>query len=219
MIVNSIKALVGGVSYTIFYRKAIFKAILIPLILYLLLNSLASLPGTNSEGFRAIGFLMMIPYTLIAITTHRIILQGPGSVSEWGINDFRLREIRYAGYGYLVVLVSLVPSVGFMLIPDVGRYITLLIASYFAGRLSLVFPSIALDTSMGLTESWVETKGRGLVMFVFVVIYPFIVYLLSDLLWYLPGLFWLDLVLNGLAPVFLVASLSVAYKIILGDNV
>ena len=56
-------------------------------------------------------------------------------------------------------------------------------ALYVVGRISLVFPSTAIDRDMGIKWSWQITKGNGLRMFVIVGILPWLLSILLGLLW------------------------------------
>jgi membrane-anchored glycerophosphoryl diester phosphodiesterase (GDPDase) len=56
-------------------------------------------------------------------------------------------------------------------------------ALYLVGRISLVFPSIAIDHNKSMRWSWQVTKGNGLRMFIIVGALPWLLSILLGLLW------------------------------------
>ena len=211
---NTIKAIVGGISYIKYYRNSLAKALLVPFILLALITSLAFLPDVGSKGVFAINLLQWIPLTLIAVTTHRIILEGPDSVPTWGINRFGAREFKFIGYQFLVAIAAL-PAAVFTFIPYIGIFLSLVAIAYIIGRLSLVLPSIAIDSNIGLKQSWEATKNHQTMMVVVVILSPILFGFIERFLATLPGLFWISVVISLLTTVFLIAMLSVAYKIVM----
>jgi hypothetical protein len=83
------------------------------------------------------------------------------------------------------------------------------------GRLSLVFPSIAIGEKMDFKDSWDATKNHKLMMFTAVVLFPMGIELFSYLLSLIPGLNYLADFFLIFTIVFVVAALSVAYKIVM----
>ncbi|MEJ2754539.1 MAG: hypothetical protein P8104_01560 [Gammaproteobacteria bacterium] len=211
---NAIKAITEGVSYVGYYKTSLLKALLVPLALLALIKILGFLPNIDSNTATAIKFLKCIPLTLIAITTHKIILDGPNSVPSWGINRFGTREFKFIGNQFLVFIVAL-PTLVLAYIPHLGIFIMITAIAYIVGRLSLVFPSIAIGEDIGLKDSWEATKNYKLMMVVVVVLFPLILRLLEETLKLLPGMFWIGFLTSPLTIIFVVSSLSSAYKIVM----
>ncbi|MCP3675624.1 MAG: hypothetical protein GY829_14300 [Gammaproteobacteria bacterium] len=215
---NTFKAIAGGISYVKYYKVSLIKSLLVPFVLLAIITTLAFLPNIDSNSALAIEMLQWLPLTLIAITTHKVILEGPNSVPIWGINRFGAREFRFMGYEVLVVIVAL-PVLVFYFIPHLGGFLSMTAIAYIIGRLSLVFPSIAIGADVSLKESWVATKNYQLMMIVVVGLFPFLLGLLETLFASLPGMFWIGFVTSTFTTVFVVASLSVAYKIVMESQV
>ncbi len=211
---NSIKAISDGLTYLKYYQVILIKALLIPFLLLIVLISLALLPNIDSKIEYAIYFLQWIPFTLIAITTHKVILEGPNAVPTWGINRFGARELKFVGYQILIVFVAL-PVAVLVLIPHIGIYLWVFAIMYIIGRLSLVFPSIAIGADLGFVESWSATKNHQLMMIVVVGMFPLILGFLEDFLASLPGFYWVSAVISALTIVLVIAPLSAAYKIVM----
>ncbi|MEJ2743694.1 MAG: hypothetical protein P8176_14785, partial [Gammaproteobacteria bacterium] len=100
-------------------------------------------------------------------------------------------------------------------IPHLGIFIMITAIAYIVGRLSLVFPSIAIGEDIGLKDSWEATKNYKLMMIVVVVLFPLILRLLEETLKLLPGMFWIGFLTSPLTIIFVVSSLSSAYKIVM----
>ena len=157
-------------------------------------------------------FIKLYLYTVIAITTHRLILLGPDSVSQWGIFLWRKREFRFALYVVLLIII-LVPAGFASNFSGAVGFIGSLLAFWIIGRFALTFPGIAVDEEMTFDRSWKWTADHNLFMLVIVGFVPLVFFYLSVLLaWYLPYYFYFW---NLFASIFLVieiALISNAYK-------
>ena len=211
---HSIKALAGGVGYVIYYLGVFVKTLCVPFVFLILLSSVALRQDISAEALGLVRFLQWIPLTLIAITTHRIILEGPYTVPTWGINRFGIQELKFFAYQFVVAFAAL-PAIIFSTIPVVGILLTFVAIAYIIARLSLVFPAIAIGKPFGLKDSWRATQDHQLMMLVVVVVFPVFLGVIDTLVAMLPGMMWASIVISTVTTVFIVSSLSVAYKIIM----
>ncbi|MEW8442241.1 MAG: hypothetical protein AB2689_29195 [Candidatus Thiodiazotropha taylori] len=202
----------GAFAYVYEHRRPFAKALSIPVFMLVLFGVLV-VEVTNSVVLILLVIVPWYIYTLLAITTHRIILLGPGSVSEWGIYVPRKREFDF--FFYTIALSIMMIPFGFLsLIPTIGWIITLLVIIYMMARLSLIFPAIATDQRWSFSDSWKATENHQVLMMVVVAILPFVISIPEQLLSNLPyaGLF-VNL-LSAFTMVFVVAALSVAFQVI-----
>lgn len=194
------------------YRKPFAKALFIPITI---LVALGALP-IQQPWSASMALLTIVPvfiYTILAITTHRIILLGPDSVSEWGIYMPRKREIYFVfysiGLGLLMIPFSLLA-----LIPAIGWVIAVVAIIYLMARLSLVFPAIATDQGWSFSDSWKATRNHQILMMIVVAIFPFVISIPERLLIHVPYTGMFVSFLSALTMVFVVAALSVAFQVI-----
>lgn len=118
-----------------------------------------------------------VPYTLFAVSWHRLALLGPAAASPPWLPPWHLRHWRFFGYFLLVniigniVVVPLIALLGGMLVtgatsePSLGFFLVLpasvLVMLYVMLRLGFVLPAVAVDERYGLAESWRHTAGQG----------------------------------------------------------
>ena len=202
----------GAFGYVYEFRKPFSKALLLPIII---LSVLGVIP-VQEHGFALMVLLTILPlfiYTVLAITTHRIILLGPDSVSEWGVYVPRKREFHFILYS--VGLGLLMAPFGFLaLIPTIGWVMAIVAIIYMMARLSLVFPAIATDQGWSFSDSWKATKNHQVLMIIVVAIFPFVISIPEKLLSYVPYAGLLVNLLSAFTMVFVVAALSVAFQVI-----
>lgn len=143
------------------------------------------------ESLKVIGYLQLVVwlvlYVLFGMSCHRIILLGEVSLpSRFGIY-WTMRETRFLGWAILVGLIHTALTLPFhllaMYLPPFWRdwsitwYISVFLATYFDGRISLVLPATAIDERSSIVESWRLTRGNGLA----IAIALFVVALATDL--------------------------------------
>jgi hypothetical protein len=156
------------------------RAALVPYVISTLLFALqAQVPADESPGLAMLLVALgLIPYTLFAVTWHRLALLGPAAAAPPLVPPWRPRHSRFLGFfilvtliGYFVVLplgilvgglvmasAEEVPTVALvLLVPAVA-----IAMFYLTLRLSFVFPAISVDERYGLVESWRHTAGQGL---------------------------------------------------------
>jgi len=202
----------GAFGYVYAYRKPFAKALLFPISILVVFGAIP----IQEHGSALMVLLTILPlfiYTILAITTHRIILLGPESVSEWGVYVPRKREFYFVlysiGFGLLMI-----PFGFFALIPTIGWIIAVAAIIYMMARLSLVFPAIATDQGWSFSDSWKATKNHQILMMVVVAIFPFVISIPEQLLSHVPYAGVFVNLLSALTMVFVVAALSVAFQVI-----
>ena len=180
------KVLIGAFGYVYEYKVELTKALLFPFIIMILLGLYEPESETINWSYyfvTALGSIFM--YVVIAITTHRIILLGPSSVSQWGLYTPTKRELYFLLYGIGIAIIMM-PLGLLALIPVIGFPLSVLLFTYVLGRLSLVFPAIAIDRDWTFTDSWNATKHHQITMMIVVVVFPFVIELPEKLLSNLP---------------------------------
>jgi hypothetical protein len=156
--------------------------------------------------------LKIVFYTLIAVTTHRIILLGPESVSIWGIYKWGRRETYFALYVLLLALV-MIPLEFLGMFSGITSVIATIIALWVAGRFALVFPGIAIDERFTFELSRIRTQKYNLLMFTIVGIIPILFFWVSAILGF--EFFQSRLLFSFFTSVFLIFEISLvsnAYK-------
>ncbi|WP_041521842.1 hypothetical protein [Gilvimarinus agarilyticus] len=206
------KVFAGAVFSLLQQRLVLAKALLLPMVAYLVLGFVSYLEaGIMLQVF--VWLLSTVVEVLIAVTTHRIVLLGAGSVPAWGIFVPTAREWWFLLY--LLGLTVLMGLVGMLVtIPVIGVVLWLLAALYLLSRLSLVFPAIAVDQPISFAASWQRTQQHQKLMLLVVIIVPVLVGTLSYLVGLVPYAYILGLLLWPVGLVFTVAMLSMAYLLI-----
>jgi len=138
-------------------------------------------------------------YVVIAITCHRLILLGEGSVPKYGLNKWTLRETWFSfwmivftyAFPYLLIKVMaylfsssitlITTNIGFdYLIYFLWALCIPLTAVFFivSVRLSLIFPHIALgNLNINIIQwAWQLTKGNTLKLILLIIIMPFVIF-------------------------------------------
>jgi len=225
--------LITAVFYNVFqHRRTLTKALVIPFLLTILLDSLSQIVTDGMTSF-LISLLQVMVYTIFAIVVHRVLLIGDNSVPTWGVGKWTKRETFFAiNLVILGIVISVVGSVVMLPIISMGvayssvsgmifgGLIILLVIGWLFARLSLVFPSIALDEKIGLDDSWSLTKPYQLLMLSITMIPPLILGTPLFLLWYLGvnSYFVVESILAALFLVFEIAAISMVYQWIVKDR-
>lgn len=152
------------------YFSELSKAIVFPFAAYLILDLLLVISSNTLVSY-ALLFLTIVAQVLLAITTHRMVLLGPDSESEWGITTWSKRETYFLMHVIafflmmsLVSLLSYIPILGLIL----GAFIIL----WAFGRLTLVFPAIAVGNNISFDGAWKLSENYKLLMFLVVFVLP-----------------------------------------------
>lgn len=202
----------GAFGYVYEYRKPFSKALFIPILIIVGLDVLL-LRDFSWPSVILHTFLSITVYSIVAITTHRIILLGPGSIYEWGIYMPTKREFYFILYSIGMCL-FFIPCGLLALIPEIGWILGVIATIYILARLSLVFPAIATDQNWSFIDSWKATKNHQLLMMTVIAVFPFAVGIPEQLLSNLPYLGLLVNLLSAITMVFVIAALSVAFQLI-----
>lgn len=137
-------------------------------------------------------------YSRFAVMVHRAIILEEYQITkifEWSKKDVMFLLWIFATIA-VVVIVFLVVSILIGLSENVNVFVSVLrivvfIATAIAvSRLAIVFPSIAIDKRVSITEAWKVTRFNKISMFLLVIGFP---YLINKLMDYLPSddVFWL----------------------------
>lgn len=232
------KDLINEVFTSVFRNKYILiKALLIPFILLLLITYFNE--QYKDSGFLKIflGILSYLVTVSIAITTHRILLLGENAVPTWGVLNLTSREIKFIlntlWIGVLIGLSVLLFGVFSALFASIFSFTSellvivfivfiALLGIYFFTRVSLIFPSIAVDDKLDIVDSIEYTKNHKLLVFFVVGIFPIIITLLVGTVYGLVIGFLVGVVSSNLSvlysvldlfiTVFVISSLSSTYK-------
>ena len=218
------KKIVNLTFLPVFEKKIVLmKALAVPLICLVLTNILTTqYPNNFPISIFAIIILLCINIT-IAIVTHRVLLLGEQSVATWGEFAFGKRELSFFISTILIGLIC-IPILFLSFIPMLGIFIAVFLILIIFSRLSLVFPSIAIDEKLDLSQAWNFTKEYKLLTFFTIVIFPTIVSVVlgavySLVIGFLVGTVWSQLyvlypVLDVFIAVFVVSALSATYRVI-----
>ena len=206
------RVIAGAFVYVIENKQALTKALAIPFVAYLLIDASIFLDLPSAMAF-VLAVLSVGVQAIFAITTHRILLLGPGSVSPWGITSWSKREtffvLHIIGLGFLIMVLSII---GF--VPFIGSVVALVLICWVMGRLSLVFPGIAVDKGVSFGLSWEMTQNYQMLMFLVVILFPILLAIPAVMLTFVPYTFLLSSFISTFVIVFQVAALSVAYQLI-----
>lgn len=206
------RVIAGAFVYVIENKQALTKALAIPFVAYLLIDASIFLDLPSALAF-VLAVLSVGVQAIFAITTHRVLLLGPGSVSPWGITSWSKREtffvLHIIGLGFLIMVLSII---GF--IPFIGSVVALVLICWVMGRLSLVFPGIAVDKGVSFGLSWEMTQNYQMLMFLVVILFPILLAIPAIMLTFVPYTFLLSSFISTFVIVFQVAALSVVYQLI-----
>lgn len=204
--------ILGTLGYVFEYRRILVRALFVPFALYMTLDAI-NLYQPDAVASFLLGILSLMVQTIFAITTHRVMLLGPQSIPSWGVLGWSRRETLFALHMIGLSLI-LMPLAFLVYIPVVGWAIATVLVIWIFGRLSLVFPTIAIDRAVSFRDSWQLTRRHQALMIFVVIVFPFVLMIPVYLLRLLPYSFVLTSFFTTLATVFTVTALSVAYKYI-----
>ncbi len=158
-------------------------------------------------------------HTIVAISTHRIVILGPDSVPKWGITSWSLRETRFLLYLFGVAFgVAMLASFAVLLPQPIGLALMAGVAIVMFSALSLVFPAVALEHPISLQQAWAMAQGNFFPLIVCVWVFPICMVLPVVALSLIPYTQPLTAILQLAANVLTVAALSLAYSEITKDS-
>lgn len=215
-----IREIISGTFFQLKLKRIdLAKALLVPLLFSVLVEFLAEYNDT-SIGSLIILFIETALQTIIAIITHRIILLGNNSVSEWGIKSWSKRETTFFTHYSILIAISYsgvytLPTIGFN---SFGIFAALLAWLWVWSRLSLVFPAIAVEQPLSFRDSWNITKHYQLLMLFLVLILPILLAIPVMILNLLPLSALTVPIASSLNLVIAITTLSIAYHAIKHDT-
>ena len=132
--------------------------------------------ASNNEFFGSLFLYLfflikLIFYTYIAIITHRVILLGADSVSNWGVYKWTRRETNFSVRIVILGLI-LLPADFLSFLPTPISLVATIFFLWAAGRLALTFPGIAVDEKMTFNLSWNWTRNYNFLMLIIVGLIP-----------------------------------------------
>ena len=200
-------------SFCVVYARkgSLLKALMIPYLALLTIDVFEYVVDVAVFGW-IVTVVDIFVYSIIAVVTHRILLLGSGSVGEWGLKDWGHREM-----SFFLRAVALMCLSGVLIIVGTsfgwfGLIAAVCLTAYMLGRVSLVFPGIAIDKGMTFKESWYVTRNHQLLMSLVVAIVPIFMAIPVVLLSFIPYSFLLVSVMDMITSVLVVACLSLAYN-------
>lgn len=217
------KIVAGALYYVAFYKKELAKALLIPFLFLIALDATDFL-NLDQGSSNLVGFLAIFVQVIFAIIVHRIVLMGPDAVSKWGISSWTKRETYFFLHVIGLVLI-LIPCLLLTFIPAVGWLIAAITSCWLLGRLSLVFPGIAIDKGVSFKMSWELTKNHQLLMFLVIIVLPFVLSLLLlalpvalSMLLEIPQILYVKSLIVTFVLIFEIAALSMTYQLITSEQ-
>ncbi len=209
------KVIAGTLYYVIESRAALIRALAWPFVVFVLMDATEYLEVEEVIA-SLIGVVNIGAQTVFAITTHRVVLLGPGSVSKWGITSWTKRETFFALHVIGLALMA-IPIMLLSFIPILGGIVALIVICWFAGRFCLVFPGIAIDKGVSFKLSWEFTERHQTLMFLVVIAFPILLAVPTIILSFVPYTFFLSSLVSTFVIVFEVAALSMAYQLITAE--
>lgn len=210
------KVVAGAFYYINEYKRTLAKALFLPFLAIISIDVMTEMLEPNMAVYIVLGLVSVVVQTIFAITTHRVVLLGPSSISAWGITSWSKRESFFVLH-IIGISIMGIPFALLGFIPIVGGITALILICWFAGRLCLVFPGIAVDKGVSFKLSWELTEHHQLLMFLVVILFPTLLAIPSVILVLLPHGYILSSIFSAFILVFQVAALSMAYLLITKD--
>lgn len=194
------KIIAGALSIAWFSWREYLRVLAVPTLMLVSVWAVTAVFGGDSRAYVSWIALPLygLAFALFAVTCHRFILlhaseRGPGSIA------IGRRELRFlvwmVGVYALVTLLTMLPLTLLININSVAeaearadefdlmQKLASIPAYYVLGRISLVFPAIAIDLDASLKWSWHMTNGNGWRMFIIVGLFPLAMNTLIWLVW------------------------------------
>jgi len=221
------------------FKRAILSKLFIPIFLLVLLEyvSHGKFEELNDINYLLILFGILI-YVFFAVNCHRIILLGSDFVPPYGLRMWTMRDTKFLtwmavtilGIGLVMFVILRLP----LILINVSQYsfspyLIILFYSfvfplvvYILSRLSLIFPSTAIDEMKNIKWAWNITRGNGWRLALIVVALPMLTGFIGDLIEdaidssaMLDSIFYLVALLVLIVEI---SALSLAYKEIRNEN-
>jgi|TARA_R110002033_G_scaffold9971_1_gene32644 hypothetical protein len=233
----------------LFEKKYILmRALFIPFLILCVIEYFSTHIMISKSIFYVLTALSFLVTIVMSINVHRILLLKEEETPKWGVYKFGQREISFIlkgiGLGLLMALV-------FFLIYFISLFIGKFIQGFFGSnaayfynilvvvvlvgfigmitsRISLIFPSIAIDKPLDFGDALALSKNYKLLVFMMVIFFPIVFALVVNFVYGLaikflmalisPDLSILYSLLNIFITVFSIGFLSVTYEYIISKQ-
>jgi len=210
---NTFMVISTSIQYVFVLRAQLSRALAIPSLALILIIAFDNSNNGQSLITLFLGILEFVIYSVIAVTTHRLILLGPQSVPKWGLKKVTKRELKFILYSLGLFIMLILPA-QLTLIPFGGWILATLGMCYLLGRFSLVFPAIATDKNWSFQKSWWATQPHQIMMVTIVIIFPLLISIPEVLLTRNPYTQFISQIISVITEILVIASLSMAFKAI-----
>ena len=152
-------------------KKHLVKVLALPFLLFLLIDA-SEYEVENAALIWLFTILELFVYVVFAIVIHRTILLGRDSVGAWGFLGWTKRETYFLLniIGMFIISSVILGVASNMQFP--GTMIGLIGVVYVWGRVSLVFPGVAIDHEMTMISSWRLTRNHQVLICLIVGLVP-----------------------------------------------
>jgi len=221
------------------FKREILSKLFIPIFLLVLLEyvNYGKSEDINDINYLLVLFSILI-YVYFAVTCHRIILLGDDFIPQYGFRMWTVRDTKFLIWMtvmilsiWLIMFVLMRASVLFIHISQYNFSLYLIIlfysfvfilAVYVLSRLSLIFPSTAVDEMKNIKWAWNITHGNAWRLALIVVALPMFIGFTVELIESAVGSSaMIDAILylvTLLVLIIEVSALSLAYKEIRNSN-
>jgi len=213
-------ALLDTVNTLRTYRWTILQSVSIPSLIivftdWAVRNEVALLP------LLLLSVIGLVANVYMAVAVHRCVILGSEFARTWGIGTWTSRETAFVGQSIAIGFITFAPfAIVATVLSSVFDYdletllaVLFCLASYFMARLSLVFPSIAVEKPIRIRESWRITSKHHSLVFVLVFLVPTLLFLPVQFLPQDPIMAFLGSVYYCFVLIFTVALLSKTYTL------
>ncbi len=213
---NPIQVIAAAVMFVCAWRSVFFRTLIVPIALYTGV-SLLSFSYRSGWVLALLLVVFLVAHTVIAVTTHRLVLLGEDSIPRRGLRSWSRRETTFLIYFFLTLLCA-VPAAVLVMVPFIGGLLSLVCVLWILSRLSLVFPSIAVGDVLTIREAWTLSSGYQWLLISVVGVFPFLVGMAFDVLNRIPMISMFTAVADSVVTIFAIAALSIVYREVRRDE-
>ena len=163
------KILVDAWTHLASRKQKLLRILSVPFLVLIILGGVY--PYQTGTVFSLLVVLpSILVASMIAVAVHRTILLPPEATSDAILlPDKRVFVFIVYSIGLSIILL---PFAIILAAFPVGIYFYFICAAYLLGRLSLVFPAIAVDAAWTFGDSWRATKDHHITMFLVIGLLP-----------------------------------------------
>ncbi|ADG94503.1 hypothetical protein Arnit_2855 [Arcobacter nitrofigilis DSM 7299] len=233
----------------LFEKKYILmRALFIPFLILSIIEYYSTHIMISKSTFYILTALSFLVTIVMSINVHRILLLSEEETPKWGVYKFGQREISFILKGIgLGLLMALVFFLVYFISLFIGKFIqgffgsnvayfyNILVVVVLVGfigmitsRISLIFPSIAIDKPLDFGDALALSKNYKLLVFMMVIIFPILFATVVSFVYGLVIKFLMALIssdlsilyslLNIFVTVFTIGFLSVTYEYIISKQ-